>query len=381
MGSGKGDSSDGGTSPPGSPWDREPEPIELIVELDDVDIDGLPARGVNSAASDFETIDADGLSGARSRLMRLPRAVRIAGVAVAAVVLTIAAWPTSGARQAVPQPVPTPSPVDTDLYKVGLGQTTLQAEQDDHATLGLQLTNSASADLTVVSAEVWDAQGTRFGSAATWPAKDLAAETTALVPVTLPYTCSGFGHIPVLPITIRYSVSSPLDPNVRRDYAFPLTDYLWEAFTRERITQCVRLSNDPSAPNDEDQVDVAAIDTTQPIGAPSDPQGFDLTFMLEATGKATWELDRVASDSDDVTVTTAETPVAVSPGRGARVTTHWHVKDCARPPAGNPGSGFSDVSFTVREPGATGPGAAGQKFYAQLQQTLIDQMVQVACGI
>lgn len=354
----------------------DPEPgddeDELVIEL--VDDDSLPGEGPNSATSDRETIRGgdDGPEGLDARIRRLPRRVRIAGVCAAATVLALAVWPAAGRREAAPQPVPTPSQMDVDLYKVRLGTTTLQAGNSaDHAVLGLQLTNNAATRLEVVSAELWDAVGTRLGSASMWPAQGLGAGSTASVPVTLPYACDVYGFLPVLPITVRYSISTPQNPEAGHDYAYPLTDAIWDTYMRQRATQCAR-------PGDE--ISASAIDATQPIGAPDDPEGFDLTFTVESAGAQTWSVDKVTAFRPGVTITGTELPVTVVPGQTARVSTHWHVDDCEHAPRWSQDLG---VEFTAH---TTGP-AAGQSapveqvFVAQLRPGLVTEMLYEACGI
>ena len=160
-----------------------------------MDIDGLPDEGPNSATSERETIGGDrggdGYgAGARARFSSCPAPCGPPGSSRWRSFSRSTVWPAAGTREAAPQPVPTPTPVNLDLYKVRLSATSLDAQDGtDHAVLALQLTNGAPSALTVVSAELWDAVGTRIGSAAVWPAKNLAAETTASVPVTLPYAC------------------------------------------------------------------------------------------------------------------------------------------------------------------------------------------------
>jgi hypothetical protein len=348
--------------------------LELVVELEDDD--ALPDEGPNSATSDRETIggdrDDDGYgSGARARFRQLPRTLRVAGVLAVALVFALTVWPAAGTREAAPQPVPTPSPVNLDLYKVRLSATSLDAQDGtDHAVLALQLTNSAAERLEVVSAELWDAVGTRLGSASGWPAQGLSAGTTVSVPVTLPYACD-YGFLPVLPITVRYSISTPQSPESGHDYAYPLTSTLWDAYMRQRATRCAT----PDSP-----ISASAIDTTQPIGAPSDPQGFDLTFTIESAGATAWSVENVASSRSGVTITGTALPVMVTPGQTARVSTHWHVDDCTHVPKWSQDMG---VDFSARPANPTvGTGAvAGQVFMADLRPGLVLEMLQEACGI
>lgn len=367
MGSGWGDFG-GEASEADQAGDPDPDELEIVVEL--VDDDPLPGEGPNSARSERETIDGSAYAGLR--IGRLPRAVRVAGVLAAAVALTVAAWPTPGGREAAPQLIPTPSQVNVDLYKVRLGSTTLEAADGaDHAVLGLELTNNATAPLEVVSAEIWDAVGTQIGSASVWPAEGMNAGSTVSVPVTLPYACDDFAYLPVLPLTIRYSVSTPQNPEAGHDYAYPLTGMLWDTYMRQRTTQCARTDS---------QITATAIDTTQPIGAPSDPQGFDLSFTIEAAGTTEWIVDRVASMGSDVVITGDALPVVVEAGQSAHVSTHWHLDDCARMPQGN--ESLTGVEFTAHLSNpAPGHGTSTQQvFFAQLRPGLVTEMLQVACG-
>jgi hypothetical protein len=379
MGSVWGGSGGDGTSDaaPGGEPDAGDEDylLELVVELEEDD--ALPDEGPNSAASDRETIggdrDDDGyLIGARARFKQLPRTLRVAGILAVALVFALTVWPAAGTREAAPQPVPTPAPVNLDLYKVRLSATSLDARDDtDHAVLALQLTNSAAERLEVVSAELWDAVGTRLGSASVWPAEGLGAGTTVSVPVTLPYACDVYGFLPVLPITVRYSISTPQAPESGHDYAYPLTSTLWEAYMRQRAAQCAT----PDSP-----ISASAIDTTQPIGAPSDPQGFDLTFTIESAGSMAWSVENVASSRPGATITGTGLPVMVASGQPARVSTHWHVDDCAYVPRWSQDMG---VDFSARPANPTvGTGAvAGQVFRAVLRPGLVLEMLQEACGI
>ena len=246
MGSVWGGSGGDGTSDaaPGGEPDAGDEDclVELVVELEDDD--ALPGEGPNSATSERETIGVDRDGGgygalARARISRLPRAIRVAAVAALGLAFALTVWPAAGSREAAPQPLPTPSAVNVGLYQVRLSATTLDARDDaDHAVLGLQLTNGAAERLEVVSAELWDAVGTRLGSASGWPAGGLGAGTTVSVPVTLPYACDAYDFLPVLPVTVRYSVSTPQNPESGREYAAPLTSGLWDAYLRQRATRC-----------------------------------------------------------------------------------------------------------------------------------------------
>lgn len=386
----------GGASEADQPGHPDPDELELVIEL--VDDDPMPGDEPNSARSDRETIG--GSTDADARLIRFPRGVRIAGVITAAVALTVAAWPAPGGQEAVPQPVPTPPQVNVDLYKVRLGTTTLDAEDgSDHAVLGLQLTNGAAAPLEVVSAELWDAVDTRIGSATMWPAEGLGPGSTVSVPVKLPYSCDDFGYLPVLPLTIRYSISTVQHPDAGHDYAYPLADFLWDTYMRQRVAKCLTA---------DDAISATAIDTTQPIGAPNDPAGFDLTFTVEAAGGTGWSVDEVASTGAGVSVTGDALPVVVSPGQTAHVSTHWHVDDCSHLPRWS--EALSGVEFTARPTvapagrgagvgagagagahagagadagGGTGTGAgagAAQRFRAELRPGLVTEMLQVACG-
>lgn len=389
MGSTWGDS--GGTTPGGDPG-GVPDPGEIEIELvdddDDYDYDDLgrpnaldgtapSGDGPNAATSDRETIGGTGGDeGPGARLLRLPRAVRVLGVLAAASVLAFAVWPASARRDAAPQPqpLPTPTQVSPDLYKVHLAETSLETDEGaDHAVLGLELTNSATARLEVVSAELWDAVGTRIGSSAVWPAaQGLAAGSTESVPVTLPYACDNYEYLPVLPLMIRFSVSTPQNPSVRRDYSYGLTGDVWDSYMRQRAWRCAR----PDA-----EVSASAIDATQPIGAPTDPQGFELTFTLETGGTGTWNVESAAAADPAVTITGTGLPVPVSPGQTAHVTTHWHLNDCTgRRPAWT--QNMSGVKFTARmanPPPGTGD-AAEQVFYAELRPGLVQEMVLMACG-
>lgn len=390
MGSSWGDS--GGATPGGDPG-GEPGPGEIEIELVDYDdafdydyaapgrqdaLDGTapPGDGTNAATSDRETIGgSEGDDGPGARLLRLPRAVRVLGVLAAASILAFAVWPASARRDAAPHPLPTPTTqLSPDLYKVQLADTTLQTDEGaDHALLGLNLTNSAATKLEVVSAELWDAVGTRIGSSAVWPASQgLDAKSTESIPVTLPYACDDYGFLPVLPLMIRFSVSTPQNPDVRRDYSYGLTGDVWDSYMRQRARRCARPDSEVSA---------SAIDATQPIGAPSDPQGFELTFTLEAGGTGTWNVLMTAATDPAVTITGTGLPVQVSPGQTAHVTTHWHLDDCtARRPAWT--QNLSGVEFTARmanPPPGTGA-AAQQVFYAELRPGLVQKMVLLACG-
>jgi hypothetical protein len=372
MGSGWGASADGGAgdgAPDAEPA-GEPEPLEF--EL--VDDDTLPGEGPNSVASDRETIggsEEDGRGGG-SRVTRFPRPLRIAAVLAVAVALTFAVWPTAGRREATLLPVPAPSLVNVDLNKVQLDGTSLQIPDGaDHAVLGLELTNSAPTRLEVVSAELWDAVGTRIGSAAMWPAEGLGGQSTESVPVTLPYVCNDFGFLPVLPMVIRYSISTPQDPTIRRDYAFPLTGPVWDSYMHQREAQCSGSTN---------AIDATAIDTSQPIGAPSDPQGFDLTLTLEAAGTTAWNVESVKADNPAMTITGSGMPVAVTPGQTASLATHWHLVDCGRRQP--PSTEMTGVEFTARMTNPPpGSGVDPQRvFRARLRPGLVQQMVLMACG-
>ena len=389
MGPGRGDPSGGGT--PDAAGEPDPAEFELVVELDDEFDDGFDEERLaegepNSAASGFETINGE--DAIQSLLGRLPRRLQIVGALAVAVVLAFVVWPTTGARRATPQPNPPPSQVDADLYKVRLSTTSLTDDDSvDHAVLGLELTNGSATQLSVVSAELWDAVGTRIGSATAWPAQALNGGTTASVPVTLPYGCDG-QPLPVLPVTIRYSVSTPQDPNVRRDYAYPLSDTLWDDYTRQQTAICAGAGSGAVTGSGSGAVTgasgsafaVTAIDTTQPIGAPTDPQGFDLTFTIEAAGIATWNVEDPASGQTGVTITASGLPVVITPGQTARLATHWHVTDCAHPPAWNGGMGAMDITGAMAGSGPGSSDSSEQTFSATLRPGLVTEMMQVACG-
>ena len=377
MGSVWGGSGGDGTSDaaPGGEQDAGNEDylMELIVEL--ADDDPLPDEVPNSATSDRETIGGggrygEGRAGLAARIRALPRALRVSGVLAMALAFALTVWPAGGRQERTS--LPTPAPVNLDLYKVRLSATTLNADNGaDHAVLGLQLTNSAAERLEVVSAELWDAVGTRLGSASGWPAQGLGAGTTVSVPVTLPYACDVYGFLPVLPITVRYSISTPQNPDGGHDYAYPLTSTLWDVYMRQRATRCATPDSSISA---------TAIDTTQPIGAPVDPQGFDLTFTIESAGSTAWSVRSVASSRPGITITSTRMPVAVGPGQAARVSTHWHVDDCSHVPRFSQDMG---VDFTARPADPTvGTGTAGEQvFLADLRPGLVIEMLQETCGI
>ena len=361
MGSSFEESADGG--------EPDPDDFELVIELEDDE--ALPEEGPTTAASDRETIGGGGGEGPVARFRRLPRAVRVLGVAAAAAALALAVWPATGRREAVPQPVPTPTQVNIDLAKVRLGGTTLYADDGvDHAVIGLQLTNPAATRLEVVSAELWDAVGTRIGSSAVWPAQGLGARSTQSVPVTLPYSCDAYGFLPVLPLVIRYSISTPENPDVRHDYAYPLPGEVWDAYMRKRAAQCA---------TPEAEIFASAIDTTQPIGAPSDPQGFELNFTIEAAGNSAWSVEKVtAMDPAVIDITGTSLPVVASPGTTAHVTTHWHLLNCDHSTAT---SGMTGVEFTARTANPPpGGGAAQQVFIAELRPGLLQEMEMMTCG-
>lgn len=349
--------------------------LEDEYEVGDADAESPAAEGANSVASAPETIGVQ--PEPRPRIGSLPTALRAAVLLAAFAVLTVVAWPTAGRREAVPPPTPTRS--DDAAAMVFLGGTGVSAG-NDHATLSLQLTNNAPEPVTLVGAELRDALGMRLGSDTIWPAQNLAAHSTTTVSVTMPYAC-GVQWLPVLPITIRYTVSTSQASEDHHDYASELADPLWDTFTSGRTTQCAQAYPDAGATVSGNGIFATAIDTTQPIGAPSDPQGFDMTFLFKAAGSATWSVQQLVPHEPGVTVTASGLPASVRPGQTTRVTTHWHIDDCANPPSGAQGSG--DLRFAARMAGggpAKGTGDARAQPFMELPPGLETEMVRVACG-
>jgi hypothetical protein len=355
-----------GASPAGEPASIE---VELVAD------EPLPAGGPAAAASGLETIGGDARG--RSRTNRLPRVLKIAGALLAAAALAVAVWPTPARRQAAPHPVPTPSAVNIDLYKVQITGTSLDAEENgDHAVMGLELTNHAPDGVSVVSAELWDAIGTRLGYTTLWPAGAVGPRSTVRVPVLLTYTCDTFGQAPVLPLSIRYSVSSPQNLNVQHDYSSPLDGGVWNSFTHLEAAHCGQNT---------DSVFVSAIDTTQggedPNVDPGERNSFDLTFTFQTAGTAPWSLDAIGDAPSGLAVTTADLPLALGPGQAGSVTTHWRISDCDSPPTWDSGGGVLEIRARMNgpAPGGVGP-TSDQRSEIVLHSELLARMVRIACG-
>jgi hypothetical protein len=351
-------SGDSGMPDVGAAGEPDPRDIELVVELVD-------ESGHEFVDEDRETIGADG--GRPRYIRRLPRGLRVVGVLAAAGALTVVAWPTSRSHQPTPSPQPTRVAVNADLGEVRITGTTLTSDDiAGNAVLGLELANGAASQLDIVTADVFDAAGSRIGTTSTWPPGTIAAGSAVSVPMTLPFACDA---IPALPITIRYSVSSPQDTNMRHAYISPLAGDTWDHFSREQAAHCEAGVN---------SVYVASVDTTQrPHNVGTGP-GFDLTFAFEAVGEAGWSVDEITSDSPDVTVTSADTPLALGPGRSGTVTVHVHFASCTAPRPWTADVGL--LRFNAR---ATAPGTAAagdQPFMKVMQPALFTAMAQKACS-
>lgn len=357
-----------GSKHPTDPTRRtgEPDPAddELVVELVDDDA-ALPGDGPRIAAADRETIGVDGRRPRRIR--HLPRGLRVAGALAAVAALTVVAWPTPRIHHPAPSPQPTSVAVNADLAKVRITGTTLTTDDGaGNAVLGLELANGATSPLAIVTADVFDATGARIGTASTWPPGTIAAGSALTVPMTLPFGCA---PVPVLPITIRYSVGSPQDTNMRHSYVSPLAGYIWDLFSHEQAAHCAAGTND---------VYVASVDTTQrPRNASTGP-GFDLTFTFEAVGDARWSVDGIASESPDITVTSTDTPLTLTPGRSSTATIHVRFPSCTAPRTWTEESGL--LQFTARTTASGTPAASDQPFMKVMQPALFTTMAQKACA-
>jgi hypothetical protein len=361
---------DSGGGPPGVGPAGEPAPIEVELVADEA----LPADGPDAAASALETIRG---KGGRSGIARLPRALKLAGALAAAAALVVAVWPTPARRQAAPRPVPTPSQMDAGLSEVRLAGTTVRTDDGaGHAVLELKLANDAPTRLSVDTVELWDAAGTRIGYTAQWPAGEVGPDSVVFVPVTLSYACDGYGQAPVLPLSIRYSVSPPQDPNIRHDYSLPVVGGNWDTFVNGQAAHCGGGTN---------SVFVSAIDTAQTRKDPNvDPAGrysFDLTFTFQAVGTAPWSLDSIGPAPRGFTITTADLPLALGPGQSGSITTHWRIAGCAPPPEwGSEGTWLEiRTRMSGSAPGGVGP-VSDQVSEVVLRSELLTKMVRIACG-
>ncbi|MEY9858866.1 hypothetical protein ABH935_004489 [Catenulispora sp. GAS73] len=353
------------TRPPGEP---DPDDYELVVELvaELVDDDAaLPGEGPRIAAADRETIGADGRRPWHIR--RLPRGLRNAGVLAAVAALTVVAWPTPRIHHPTPNPLPTSVAVNADLAKVRITGTTLTSDAGaGDAVLGLELANGATSQLDIVTADVFDATGARIGTTSTWPPGTIAAGSTLSLPMTLPFACDS---IPVLPITIRYSVGSPQDTNMRRSYDTPLAGATWDRFSHDQATHCRPGTNN---------VYVVSVDTTQHPHPASTGLGFDLTFAFAAAGEAPWSVDGIIAQSREVTVTSPDTPLPLTPGRTSTATIHVAFSSCTAPRTWTADWGL--LWFAARTTAAGTPDTGDQSFMKIMRPTLFATMVQKVCS-
>ncbi|WP_194916166.1 hypothetical protein [Catenulispora rubra] len=357
----------GSKHPTGEPDPADDEPVfELVAELIDDDA-VLPGDSPRIAAADRETIGADGRRPWHIR--RLPRGLRIAGALAAVAALTVVAWPTPRVHH--PTPIPSPQPthvaVNADLAKVSITGTTLTSDAGaGSAVLGLELANGAASQLDIVTADVFDGSGARIGTTSAWPPGTIAAGSALSLPMTLPFTCDS---IPVLPITIRYSVGSPQDTNIRHIYVSPLAGHTWDVFSHEQAAHCASAT---------DNVYVASVDTTQRPHTVSTGPGFDLTFTFDSLGEVPWSVDGIISQSPEITVTSTDTPLTVAPGRSGTATIHVHFPSCTAPRTWTADWGL--LRFTARAAAAGTPATSDQPFMKIMRPTLFSAMVQKVCS-
>lgn len=372
MGWDRGDAGRSGAPEAHPPADAAPIEVELV----DEDAFSLPDDTPNMTVGGAETIG--GGSARRSRFLQAPRTLRVLGTLAAAAALTIAVWPSPNAGpQAAPQPSPqtatpaqtsTPSMVNADLYKVDVAGTSLVQDYRDHAIMGLELANDASTRLTVVNAEVWDAVQTRLGYSATWPAGDVAPGTTKSVQMDLPYSCGALRTTPVLPVTIRYSVSTPDDLSISHNYEYPVTAAAWDAFMQARAGLCKGPAGGVFAVS-------AAI--VPPSGRYHGRFETDLMLTMDSVGRPGWTLVDVTAAVPAVTVTSDDLPVALTPGQSEAVRTHWQFADCMTAPRND--DGLSAVEVRTRPAGAPADGSADQQLMVYLRPELMTRMMQASC--
>ncbi|GAA1970162.1 hypothetical protein [Catenulispora subtropica] len=365
MGSERGDSGRGHPSDASAAGGPAPIEVELVEE------DVLPEAAPNTAASGLETIGG-GFAGP-SRLLRVPRALRVLGALAAVAGLTIALWPAPGGRPAAKPPVPQTTvtiqpPVNVDLYKVRVSGTTLSQDYRDHAVMGLALANESSSQLTVVTAELWDALGTRLGSSASWPAGYVLPRTSETLPLELPYSCGVPWTTPVLPVTIRYSVSTPEDMTVSHNYEYPLDQPILDAFIQARAGLCTGPAGGVFA---------TSVDMVRQVGDHHDRHGFDLMITVDAAGAPDWTVRAISADIPGVTVTSPDLPIALTTARSAQIRAHWTYADCVSPPQW--GDGFSAIQLTARPAGAPATGSGDQHLMVYLRPELLTKMLQAAC--
>ncbi|MFD0632888.1 hypothetical protein ACFQ9X_16195 [Catenulispora yoronensis] len=317
----------------------DPAPIEVELVEEDI-IPDAP----NTAASGTETIR--GGSTTWARLVRLPRALRVVGALAAVAALSIALWPNgartqSGAHSGTPSAPATStaqqSEVSGDIYKVRVASTELTQDFRDHAVMDLELANDAHTALSVVNAEVWDSVQTRIGFSSNWPAGDLAPAQATSVPIELPYSCGVLQPTPVLPVTIRYSVSTSQDPTISHNYEYPLSQVVWDEFMRARAGLCTGPAGGVFA---------TSVDLAPTTGGYRDSDSVDLTLTMDAVGRPGWNLEALTSSIPGATVTTASLPAALSAGQSVAVLTHWRFTACFDPPDWS--SGFSAVEVRIR---------------------------------
>ena len=349
--------------------ESESSDAELVMELeeDETSLPGtetsLPGADPNFRVGDGETIGGTDLR--RSWAGRFPRGVRVAAALAAVVALTVFAWPTPKTHQPTPKPPPNNMAMNPDLYKVREAGTMLDADHSaDHAELVLRLVSSAASPLNIVNADVVDATGARLGTTSTWPPGTIAANDSVSVPMTLPFTC--MPSVAVMPISIRYSVSSPQDPNTRHEYVSPLANGNCAVFTRERAAHCSPGTN---------TIYATSVDTTQSPGGGGAKPGFDLTFSFQTVGTASWSVDGFTTDSPDIQVSTTNTPLALAPGQTGAVKIHVGFASCTSPHAWV--ADGEALRFNAR---MTGPGGNGDQPYMKwMQSGLLGSMVQKAC--
>jgi hypothetical protein len=352
-----------------------PAPIEVELVAEDVP-DVLPEAVPNTAASTLETIG--GGSAGPSRLVRLPRAVRVLGAFAAAGTLAVVLWPTTGGQQAGPQPGPqhtatptattTTPAVNLDLYKVRVSGISLNQDTRDHAVLGLALSNESPSQLTVVDAELWDALGTRLGYAAGWPAGYVQPRSSEPLGLELPYSCDALVSTPVLPVTIRYSVSTPQDMSVSHNYDYPVGPAIVDQFMRARAGLCAGPAGGVFA---------ASVDMVRQAGDLHDRHGFDLMVTVDALGRPGWTLSGITATIPGVTVSSPDLPAVVTTAQSTEIRAHWTYADCLSPPRW--GDGFSTMQLTARPDGAPGDGSGDQRLTVYLRPELLTRMVQSAC--
>ena len=156
---------------------------------------------------------------------------------------------------------------------------------------------------------------------------------------------------------------------MRHDYNTPLAGGIWDRFSHDQAAHCRPGTND---------VYVVSVDTTQHPHPASTGLGFDLTFAFATAGEAPWSVDGIIAQSREITVTSPDTPLTLTPGHTRTATIHLNFASCTAPRTWTADWGL--LRFAARTTTAGTPASSDQSFMKLMRPTLFATMVQKVCS-